>query len=1140
MLRRNNSKINSSLVEQTTLASFTGTKGINAKNAPTVRDTVDTLINLDVDDDGGLVLRNPIILHRKYSLNNRSPIFVNYIYNNFILTIYDKSNPIPIRFYNSNGEEVHFTIKFNLADGTEKSITDLSSENLANYFDFTNAKLINATSASILSNVKITTALVNTDLIHKTDLYRYVQIVYNNETQEFTLTVKEPTLNTLATPSDGESFSLNPNTTLDYIYAIRDNYYSQTVSIAGILAYGLTNENEDSIYPSTEELDTSAYTVATLTEKEPQGLAYRLISTINKSFNAPFYLKAFMNFKNTSNTYLLCNWKKTYNGVDWLDIPSFLESPGTVANIEMTDPTSSNETLGSSYSKTIEKLKFFTFEDQDDKIVDGSLSSRKDILKIDNTSTGDITATYRFNIYSMRADVAALFIFDKQVQCAVAPHRLTYSSASKKADYYLYDTTVNLYDGALPPNDLEYPDEEYTFGTRITLKVLSLDNIDLSKFKIYSIEPSSKTLETDYELTTDINASVNETDSLTIELKFTRPLNFKTCRYVFYKYYKIYYDDKFYTDVKVVFRINKNIPLPPNLSNVKIEVSEGVDLDGEHLQGYTFAFYADVTNNNDMDAILGVFHKFEINGDLPEGFSDFTYPNSIIISAHSTGTYKLISRVFTTISGWASLKIQIVPYFKTVGGSSSIKGPAINNLNLTFKRSDFTGFPATMNLSNIVINNEISTDINFTLTDSDIDETLSSTPLLIDSSTFSFLVVSDNEFLTDKDLTTTVIGEHLYYKKSLYAYGASQFQNNIYPSDAGSFITPLFNIIDLDTNGSNLITSVISWRDYLIAFSETSCYLITKVENGYTSKIINNFIGISYADRKTAKAILNGVIFKSKNKIYSLQPNYYSSVDNILNISEISSPINHLLEDNNEETFAITTDKYYYLFVPKDTSTRVFKYEYSRRIWTVLDIKRKIVDYCILSVNDIRIFDNNGHEYYFDSDVKNYSPDLDQAFNNYLPYGDYYDNTIDEILQYGNAGIELNNSPIEFIINSGEKTDNLAVTKQFVETKIILATHSSKDTFPLTITVKTDGIYQKLHMDCNTDSALWKNIITDVGTLSTDFVNDSANILNTLRQLILRYSGKGKTISHYISGKSQCKFKIFVIYYKYKLLPVKQ
>ena len=227
-----------------------------------------------------------------------------------------------------------------------------------------------------------------------------------------------------------------------------------------------------------------------------------------------------MNFKNTSNTCLLCNWKKTYNGVDWLDISSFLESPGTIANIEMTDATSSNETLDSSYSKTIEKLKFFTFGDQDDKIVDSNLSSRKDILKIDNTSPSDITATYKFSIYSMRADIVDLFIFNKQVRCAASTGTLAYSNVYKKTDYYIYDATVNLYDGTLPPNDLEYPDKECTFGIRITLNVLSLDNINLSKFKIYSIQSSSKTLEP-YELTPNIN--VNVTDYLTIELKFTKP-----------------------------------------------------------------------------------------------------------------------------------------------------------------------------------------------------------------------------------------------------------------------------------------------------------------------------------------------------------------------------------------------------------------------------------------------------------------------------------------------------------------------------------------------------------------------------------------------------------------------------------------
>ena len=93
-----------------------------------------------------------------------------------------------------------------------------------------------------------------------------------------------------------------------------------------------------------------------------------------------------------------------------------------------------------------------------------------------------------------------------------------------------------------------------------------------------------------------------------------------------------------------------------------------------------------------------------------------------------------------------------------------------------------------------------------------------------------------------------------------------------------------------------------------------------------------------------------------------------------------------------------------------------------------------------------------------------------------------------------------------------------------------VSTHTTLLGIFLSVFLTIDGIYQKLHTDCNTDSALWKNVITDIGTLSTDFVNESSNILNTLRQLILRYSGKGKTISHYISGKSQCKFKIFVVY----------
>ena len=108
-----------------------------------------------------------------------------------------------------------------------------------------------------------------------------------------------------------------------------------------------------------------------------------------------------------------------------------------------------------------------------------------------------------------------------------------------------------------------------------------------------------------------------------------------------------------------------------------------------------------MTNNNDVDATLAVFNKDSLDDDLPEEFSNAIFSNPTTIPAHSTITYKWISGVFINRNtDWTLLKIQIVPYFKTVGGNSSINGPAINSLNLTIKHSDFTNLPTTINLTN--------------------------------------------------------------------------------------------------------------------------------------------------------------------------------------------------------------------------------------------------------------------------------------------------------------------------------------------------------------------------------------------------------------------------------------------------------
>ena len=128
-----------------------------------------------------------------------------------------------------------------------------------------------------------------------------------------------------------------------------------------------------------------------------------------------------------------------------------------------------------------------------------------------------------------------------------------------------------------------------------------------------------------------------------------------------------------------------------------------------------------------------------------------------------------------------------------------------------------------------------------------------------------------------------------------------------------------------------------------------------------------------------------------------------------------------------------------------------------------------------------------------------------------------------------------NVTPIQFMLDSGQKTDDLSRTKQFVESKFILATLNDKDTFPLSIDVLIDGLeYKQLHFDASTDAAFIKESSKDILTFNTNVGSNSQNIFNVMRQMVIRYSGKGKSIKHIIYGKSIFNFKFYVLYYKYK------
>ena len=280
---------------------------------------------------------------------------------------------------------------------------------------------------------------------------------------------------------------------------------------------------------------------------------------------------------------------------------------------------------------------------------------------------------------------------------------------------------------------------------------------------------------------------------------------------------------------------------------------------------------------------------------------------------------------------------------------------------------------------------------------------------------------------------------------------------------------------------------------------------------------------------------MNGILFKSGDKIYTLYPDASSGNETILNIHDISKPIEYLLgkESTSKKNFAFSTSTAYYVFIPQDdvknengavisVNTLCLKYDFTRKIWTQYTYPVDIFDYYIENVSDIKLFARtvNGivYEFIFEQDI------LTDGV-----YGDCLTTDLSE------------RTPIQFLLDSGQKTDNISLTKQFVESKIIVATLDSKDSFAMNVNIDIDGNAFVKHIDLNTDGALIRS--NDHQTLTLGTAQDysvNSDTFNTNRQMFLRYAGKGKTIRHIISGQSLYKFKIYETFYRYKILNVKQ
>jgi hypothetical protein len=386
----------------------------------------------------------------------------------------------------------------------------------------------------------------------------------------------------------------------------------------------------------------------------------------------------------------------------------------------------------------------------------------------------------------------------------------------------------------------------------------------------------------------------------------------------------------------------------------------------------------------------------------------------------------------------------------------------------------------------------------------------------------------------DSDLPNAAIGKKLYYKRRLYTYGTQALHNNILVSDVNSFTTPLTNIIDVDVRNSDYTTALIPWRDYLISATAESLNIHIAQEDGWITKTVTTATGIPIEDAKCCMAVLNGVIFKSGSRLYQLYPNLYSGSDTMLNLTELSKPVEDILIEHPGDgtQFAFSTESEYILMLPDETETHCLRYNYSLKHWSYCTYPVKFYGFKMYSVDNVHLY---GHviadgvpiytECVFDADV-----DADE------PYGD----------TVVNESLDIYTVPIPFSWDTGQKTDSISNTRQFVESKLMFATLSEQDAFPFRLYVAIDGDPHVITKDVSTDAPFWKpSDEASLGVLNTNFrlggeSTPATGAFNTLRQLIVRYSGKGKSIRHVIEGESLHNFKLYETYVRYKNLNIKQ
>ena len=1205
--------------------SFTANGSINVTTAPTVRETIYDATNMQVNLDGSLSIRKPLVFKKKHPVKNS---WADHEFKNVCLGYaFDNTSAVSIMFSEVTGKVMV------IVEGKTCYIYDVENVLLetAPLFDAIcqDVKLTNTVDSTVISGIKINLAKFSNGKFNSNLAaagadnyqYRYLKIIKDGNT--FKLIFVRPETPVIET---SEEIAINYNTISDYVYGVSDNYQAQALSVSAILPYVPKDKKRTGL---------STVTVEELTESE-NFVTFSSIAETNAY--SPYILKAFLNLKSDVLENCYCTWEKTYDGVTWANVPEFINNFETTP-IKIKDNSVSYESLTDTYvnKRTVLfcKLSNFAYVKTD------LLVARPDVLILDKmdsatyrfkiilvhtdtfestegitfksfesgsfpiespTDSGNITSTFKFSLDSTKTYVPEkIKVVQKNINSltnynlrthGVDINSFEYSAIlSVENDETILTVTVKLNGVSLVDGFIM----QAIFATYVVTYAGTVIHTEYAKHLLYYTKAAVDALEItalndieqDYTVTVEIDPDAESQHSqvpaievfITPEVgKFedlikqytntsTNPYKFslesvvlkniysKIMSEIRAKLYELSLND--YIKYSEAYINDGRFGLPEGTYGLYYYAGDVQIYYGEFASSpvYTFS-YTPLDNSDwnnafildwqDNDAVsydscfLKVPTYFDykhtaksyldnVEDNLDTGnfvlawqgpksynYIYFRNPNT----RYSDSEYYFTEIVKRVLEARTVLELTNKIHSETEGLG------ALTEINYRLNTGAIKPVALYPNIYDGVIDTVIYTD-NFEEIQIEEEE-----PSLLDSATLTIgqanwtMLKSNNTELLNVKIPNTVGGNKLYYNHRIFTYG-KDYKNCIYVTDVDSFTTPLFNMIDLNASEDSVVTALVPWRDYLIAATESSIYLIRETEAGFTSKVINTYIGIPEKDSKTCKSILNGLVFKSGTKIYSLQPSMYSSDDSILNIAEISKNVANYIIDGEFTNFAITTEQAYYVFIPGET-TLCLRYEFSRKLWTKFVYPEHFIAYHLKNVDSISIFSKEHTEFLFETDYEFIST-----------YGD--------ILSFTTVDGERVPviTPIEFMFDSGQKTDDFYKTKQFVESKLLFATINEKEALPLNVVVTTDGLDKRLHFDVsnfnlNTDGVFWKDGPEDILTLGTNVGSENQNAFNVIRQMFIRYSGRGKSIRHIVSGKSCFNFKFFVVYYKYKYLHVKQ